>query len=211
MRVDVGVSALPYHAFGAVGGAIIHEQDRVARQFDRAQLFQENRFRQDLLFRLNTVEITIPPLRERPDDIPEIAAHYAALYCRKYGRPMKGFSSAALDALVRYDWPGNVRALRHALDRAVILSEADQFELADFQLDPQPNQPGALGVPGQVSGPETDSAPGDDSSDDLNLERLEKRAIEKALQQHRYNISHAARELGLTRAALYRRMEKHGL
>jgi DNA-binding NtrC family response regulator len=116
-----------------------------------------------------------------------------------------------MDAIIRYDWPGNVRALRHALERAVILSEGDQFELTDFQLDAQPNQPGALVVPGQTSTREAAAIPAGDASDDLNLERLEKRAIEKALQQHRYNISHAARELGLTRAALYRRMDKHGL
>lgn len=182
-----------------------------ATNLSRDQLAREDRFRQDLLFRLNTVEITIPPLRERPDDIPEIAEHYAALYCRKYGRAMKGFSSAAMAAISRYDWPGNVRALRHALERAVILSEGDQFEVADFQLDIQPNQPGALVVPGQVSAPEPPVIPEDDINDDLNLARLEKRTIKKALQQHRYNISHAARELGLTRAALYRRMEKHGL
>jgi DNA-binding NtrC family response regulator len=181
-----------------------------ATNLPRDLLTQEDRFRQDLLFRLNTVEITIPPLRARPDDIPEIAAHYAALYCRKYGRSLKGFSNAAMDAIIRYDWPGNVRALRHSLERAVILSEGTQFELSDFQLDRQPNQPGALAVPGQVSVAEAVTNPAE-MANDLNLERLEKRAIEKALQHHHYNISHAARELGLTRAALYRRMEKHGL
>jgi DNA-binding NtrC family response regulator len=177
----------------------------------RDQLSHEDRFRQDLLFRLNTVEITMPPLRERPEDIPEIAAHYAEQYCRKYGRTVKEFSSAAMDAIVRYDWPGNVRALRHALERAVILSETDLFEPADFQLDTQPNQPGALINPGQIAPPDTGVVSSGAISVDLNLERLEKRAIEKALQQHRYNISHAAKELGLTRAALYRRMDKHGL
>jgi DNA-binding NtrC family response regulator len=182
-----------------------------ATNLPRDQLSREDRFRQDLLFRLNTVEITVPPLRERPDDIPEIAAHYAALYCRKYGRPIKGFSSSAMDAIIRYNWPGNVRALRHALERAVILSETNQFELTDFQLDSQPNQPGALVIPGQTSAPDVSTSAAGVAVNDLNLERLEKRAIEKALQQHRYNISHAAKELGLTRAALYRRMDKHGL
>jgi len=181
-----------------------------ATNLPRDQLVKEDRFRQDLLFRLNTVEITIPPLRERPDDIPEIAEHYVALYCRKYVRPLKGFSSAAMNAITQHDWPGNVRALRHALERAVILSEGNQFEPTDFQLDKQPNQPGALLMPNQLAASEQPETP-DISRDDLNLERLEKRTIEKALKQHRYNISHAARELGLTRATLYRRMEKHGL
>ena len=170
------------------------------------KLRKEDVFRQDLLFRLNTVEITLPPLRQRRDDIPEIAAYYAAFYARKYSMPEKGFSAPALQAMTRYDWPGNVRALRHAIERAVILSEGEDFGAEDFQLEDQPNQPGAeAGV--KVAIPVLEA----DGEIDLNLERLERRAIEEALKHHRYNISHAAKELGLTRAALYRRMEKHGL
>lgn len=168
------------------------------------KLRQEDIFRQDLLFRLNTVEITMPPLRERQTDIPNIAEHYSALYCRKYSKPEKQFSEEALGLLQTYSWPGNVRALRHALERAVILSEEDVFKASDFQLEAQPNQPGEL------ASSEHKAAPIDEGAD-LNLERLEHRAIEQALKKHRYNISHAAKELGLTRAALYRRMEKHGL
>lgn len=168
------------------------------------KLRQEDIFRQDLLFRLNTVEITLPPLRDRPGDIPNIAEHYSALYCRKYAKPEKQFSEEALGLLQTYNWPGNVRALRHALERAVILSEEDIFKASDFQLEAQPNQPGELAASDHKAAPENGSA-------DLNLERLEHRAIEQALKKHRYNISHAAKELGLTRAALYRRMEKHGL
>ncbi|WP_417451670.1 sigma-54-dependent transcriptional regulator [Kordiimonas sp.] len=171
-----------------------------------AKLRDEETFRQDLLFRLNTVEITLPPLRVRADDVPELADYYIGLYARKYGKPSKSLSSDALTALKSYGWPGNVRALRHAVERAVILSEGDMFEAADFQLDAQPNQAG------DVATVKTETFdPGTTSVADLNLERIERATIEQALKKHRYNISHAAKDLGLTRAALYRRMEKHGL
>jgi|TARA_B100000315_G_scaffold260346_1_gene321016 DNA-binding NtrC family response regulator len=173
----------------------------------KVQLTSEEYFRSDLLFRLNTVEITLPPLRERREDIPAIAGHYAAVYCRKYGRQSKEFSEAAMLAITAHDWPGNVRALKHALERAVILSRGERFEAEDFQLELQPNQPGAVVMPAATVAAVSE----DDDSSDLNLERLEKRVIEQALKRRRYNISHAAKELGLTRAALYRRMEKHGL
>lgn len=171
------------------------------------KLRNEDTFRQDLLFRLNTVELHLPPLRQRPEDIPEIARYYGDLYCRKYHREAKAFTDDALAALQANPWPGNVRALRHAIERAVILSESDSFRAADFQVEAQPNQPGAVA---ERKPPVQKSEQPDDSAD-LNLERLERGAIEAALKKHRYNISHAAKELGLTRAALYRRMEKHGL
>ena len=151
-------------------------------------------FRPDLLFRLNTVEITLPPLRERPDDILPIARHFAELYSRKYGKPTRTFSTDAETALRQYDWPGNVRALRHAVERAVILAPGDSVEPRDLQLD--------------YSSPADASAP---AATVLNLEQVEKETIERALHKHGFNISHAAKELGLTRASLYRRMEKHGI
>ena len=169
-----------------------------ATNLSREDITNEDRFRQDLLFRLNTVEIVMPPLRERQADIPEIAQHYADLYARKYGRERKAFSPAAMQALVSYRWPGNVRALRHALERAVILSEGTVFEPGDFDLPRTRDESTESGAAGSEDG-------------ELNLEALERGAIQRALTRHRYNISHAARELGLTRAALYRRMEKHGL
>jgi DNA-binding NtrC family response regulator len=100
-------------------------------------------FRPDLLFRLNTVELTIPPLRERRDDILPIAEHYAAVFSRKYDKPARSFSGAATKALLEYDWPGNVRALRHAVERAVILSRGDVLEPADLQLDYPGGEPAA--------------------------------------------------------------------
>ncbi len=165
-----------------------------ATNVPRAGLGDETRFRQDLLFRLNTVEITMPPLRERRDDILPIALHYASLYARKYGKPDKLFSAAAEQALLNYDWPGNVRALRHALERAVILSANDKLEPEDFQLSPAPGE-----MPLASSEPQK-----------LTLDEVERETIEQALHRHGFNISKAARELGLTRASLYRRMEKHG-
>lgn len=169
-----------------------------ATNLAKDQLSEDSRFRQDLLFRLNTVEIVLPPLRDRRDDIPAIATFYADYYARKYGRDRKEFAPETLAALTAYDWPGNIRALRHALERAVILSEQESFGLADFQLDgPAESYP-----PTSI----------DDQPDtELNLEKIERDTIQRALSRNRYNISHAARDLGLTRAALYRRMEKHGL
>ncbi len=170
-----------------------------ATNMPRTQLTSEDVFRQDLLFRLNTVEIELPPLRDRKDDIATIAKYYIDYYSTKYKRPIKELSEDALDAMLAYNWPGNIRALRHAIERAVILATSDRLDAADLALMASPpvaaaQQPSEVPVDG-----------------DLNLQRLEKAAIQEALTRHRYNISHAAKELGLTRAALYRRMEKHGL
>ena len=165
-------------------------------------LRDEKRFRPDLLFRLNTVEITVPPLRDRPDDILPIARHFAAIYSKKYGRNSRTFSPAAEKALVEYDWPGNVRAIRHAVERAVILATEDVMEPNDLQLM------GTSFMPEQV---DVNSASTVLNLDQLNLEQMEKETVHKALCKHGFNISRASKELGLTRASLYRRMEKHGL
>jgi len=174
-----------------------------ATNVSKKDLTSETKFRQDLLFRLNTVEIELPPLRDRIEDIEPIANHYIALYGNKYGKKVKALSKSALHAMNRYSWPGNVRALRHAIERAMILSEGTELEALDFQLEPHPSQAGDIP---EVTAVEMTAV----ENDDLNLDRLEKVAIGQALKKHRYNISHSAKELGLTRAALYRRMEKHG-
>ncbi len=180
-----------------------------ATNLTQKQLNDESRFRQDLLFRLNTVEIEVPPLRERPGDIEEIANHYIDLYCRKYDKEVKKLSADALKAIKAYEWPGNVRALRHAIERAVILSQDKTFSASDFSLESQPGSAGEvdskLSLRTENGGEEFVLPEGN-----LNLEKMEYLLIERSLKKHRYNISHAAKELGLTRAALYRRMEKHG-
>jgi DNA-binding NtrC family response regulator len=162
------------------------------------RLADESVFRQDLLFRLNTVEIELPPLRERREDIAVLVDHYVGLYSKKYGKPVRHLPASVMAALEAYDWPGNVRALRHAAERAVILASDDSFSVEDFSL-------------GRTAAPRAAAAPAAARVDDLNLERAEKQMVEQALKKHAYNISLAAAELGLTRASLYRRMDKHGL
>jgi DNA-binding NtrC family response regulator len=163
------------------------------------KLHDERRFRQDLLFRLNTVEIELPPLRERRDDILMLVHHFVDFYSRKYGKPKRTLGDDLAAAIEAHDWPGNVRALRHASERAVILGEGEAFRLEDFSL----SRRAELGVATPASLRPV--------GNDLNLDRAERQLVEAALRKHGYNISSAATELGLSRAALYRRMEKYGL
>jgi DNA-binding NtrC family response regulator len=165
-----------------------------ATNMSMEQLADAKRFRQDLLFRLNTIEIELPPLRERREDIPLLLDHYLGLYARKYDKPQRDLAPVVLQALIRHDWPGNVRALRHAAERAVIMADGDRYRIEDFPL-PQRSEAASLSVVG----------------DTLNLDQLERQMIERALRMHHFNVSLAASELGLSRGALYRRMEKHGL
>ena len=162
------------------------------------RLADESLFRQDLLFRLNTVEIELPPLRERREDILLLVDHFVALYAKKYGKPVRELPGDVAAALQAYDWPGNVRALRHAAERAVILAGEDRFTVEDFSLS-------------RGTAPKPSAPPSPSPGDDLNLDRAERHMVESALKKHSYNISLAAAELGLTRASLYRRMDKHGL
>jgi len=162
------------------------------------QLGDEARFRQDLLFRLNTVEIELPPLRDRREDIPLLLAHFLEFYARKYAKPERTLPPGVLAELVAYAWPGNVRALRHAAERAVILAEGERFTASDFPL--------ARGASAPLA-----TTPAELTPSDLNLDRAERLLVERALKKHAFNISNAAAELGLTRGTLYRRMEKHGL
>jgi DNA-binding NtrC family response regulator len=152
-------------------------------------------FRPDLLYRLNTVEIRLPPLRECADDIPLLANAFVREYTRKYNRPVEGISNEAMSLLMNYRWPGNVRELRYSVERAVILSDGDELGVQDFisLADSPPQQDDPAPVTGQT------------------LDDIEKDTIEQALRENQGNISHAAKALGLTRASLYRRIEKHGL
>jgi DNA-binding NtrC family response regulator len=157
------------------------------------QMAKEGKFRQDILYRINTVEINIPLLRDRIDDVEILAEHFLQKYVQKYKKNIKGISAAAFKKLRLYSWPGNVRELQHALERAVILSESKVLQANDFMLKaPQSvNDEGTLGT--------------------YNIEDVERDVIQRALRKNNGNISQAAKELGLTRASLYRRLEKYGI
>ena len=154
-------------------------------------MVREGSFRQDLLYRINTVEITLPALRDRPQDIPLLIEFYADLYCKKYKLGHKTVSDKTMAQLLAYDWPGNIRELQHLVERSVILSDGEQLQ---FQL-----------MPSQ----ETQS--GTAQFDTYNLADIEQMTIERAIADFKGNISHAAKALGITRASLYRKMEKYGV
>ena len=159
-----------------------------------ADLDQESaagRFRQDLLFRLNTVEIHIPPLRERRRDIPVLAIHFLKRYAERYRKPTTSFEPAALHTMMEYSWPGNVRELDHAVERAVLLSQGGAVQVSDLGLK---ESRGSL-----------------PSMEELSLEQVEALLVRKAIDRYRGNISQAAEALGLSRSALYRRLQKHGI
>jgi DNA-binding NtrC family response regulator len=153
----------------------------------------EGGFRQDLLYRINTVEIHLPPLRGRSGDLLLLADHFLKIYSKKYKKNVKGLLSASLKKLQQYHWPGNVRELQHAIERAVIMSDGDMLTPEDFILSSGSRKSGELEL------------------NSFNLDEIEKTIIQKVLKQHQGNISQAAQDLGLTRTSLYRRMEKHGL
>ena len=161
---------------------------------------KDGTFRQDLLYRINTVEVRLPPLRERDGDLRILAEHFLEAYARKYDKHVGAFAPAAFEKMERYTWPGNIRELRHTVERAVILSDAQTLQPSDLLF----------------------SAPSDDGLDaergeamleleSFDLERVEREVIRKALSKHGGNISRAAEALGLTRKSLYRRIEKYGL
>src|SRR5438552_7771864 len=152
---------------------------------------ETGQFREDLLFRLNTVEIHLPALRERKEDVPALAVHFLSQYASRYRRPVKGIESTALQSLLQYAWPGNVRELEHTMERAVLMCRAEQIQTGDLGLGSQRGQSQNL--------------------EELSLEAVESILIRKALQRFQGNVSQAAEALGLSRGALYRRMEKYGL
>nr|NQU92366.1 sigma-54-dependent Fis family transcriptional regulator [Bacteroidota bacterium] len=155
------------------------------------EMIIRNTFRDDLLFRINTVEIRVPPLRERAKDIPLLAKHFMEIYSKKYNKSELTMGPGAQKKLLRYNWPGNVRELQHIIERAVIMAEGNSINPDDFMLS-------------TVNHTTTNEG-------SLNLEELEKKAIEKALLKHGGNLSNAAKELGLGRTTLYRKMEKYDL
>ncbi|MBU3926193.1 MAG: sigma-54 dependent transcriptional regulator [Bacteroidetes bacterium] len=158
------------------------------------QMVSENKFRQDLLYRINTVEIKLPPLRERLEDIEPLVEFYIDTYCNKYKVAKKRINAGTLKRLQIHDWPGNIRELQHAVERAVILSENTILEPHDFFVSENEDR-------------QSDQF----NADNLNLEEVERVLVRKVIDKHGGNISRAAKELGLTRASLYRRIEKYGL
>ena len=152
-------------------------------------------FRPDLLYRINTVQIELPPLRSRKADIPLLAEHFLGRYARKYNAGDKSLSSSAVERMQDYGWPGNVRELEHAIERAVIMSESDILGPDDFMLSVKASNDGGGRL--QFSS--------------LDLETVEKEVVRYVLERREGNVSHAAKELGITRTSLYRRMEKYGL
>ncbi|HYD80895.1 MAG TPA: sigma-54 dependent transcriptional regulator [Paucimonas sp.] len=173
-----------------------------ATNLDEAKLFDAGVFRPDLLFRLNTVVIRVPPLRERREDIPALLRHYLSHYQRRYDKPAREIAVPAFEALCAHAWHGNVRALRHACERAVILAQEERYRLDDFGLGAAERAPTEAphAAAGTADGPET-----------LKLDAIERGAIAAALAQVQGNVSRAAKLLGVSRAALYRKLEKHGL
>jgi DNA-binding NtrC family response regulator len=162
-----------------------------ATNADLEQEVANGRFREDLLFRLNTIEIHLPPLRERREDIPALAMHFLQQYAARYRKALTGFHSAALLAMMQHAWPGNVRELDHAIERAVLLATGDQIQASDLSLrSPRELSP---------------------RLDDMSVEEVEALLIRKAMSRYGGNISQAAEALGLSRSALYRRLEKYGL
>jgi two-component system response regulator HydG len=190
------LTALQSHQVIRVGSNKVHDIDIrliCATNMSLTAMVREGTFRQDLLYRMNTVEINIPPLRNRIDDIKPLASHFLGIYSKKYRKDAGRISAAVIGKLKRYDWPGNVRELQHALERAVIMSGGKTLQPEDFLL------------------PRGETEEQDFPLDDFNLEDIEKTVIRKALARFGGNISLAARQLGLSRAALYRRLERYGL
>lgn len=159
------------------------------------QMVGEGKFRQDLLYRINTVEIKIPPLRERKEDIQLIAEYYLSIYKKKYNKPEVEFAQATIKKLENYLWPGNVRELQHSIERAIILCEEDILQPFDFLFTSAEMYGGEDGL----------------VLENYNLDEVEKMIIKKVITKNGGNITQAAKELGLTRTSLYRRMEKYSI
>ncbi len=158
-------------------------------------MVKEGTFRQDLLYRINTVELKLPSLAERGADVTILAKHFLKVYSKKYQKSSMKFAKDTLTKLNNYHWPGNVRELRHAVERAIILAEGVILQTDDFLFQENTQETAAESL----------------NVDSFNLEEVERQAINKALNRHKGNVSKAAEELGITRQSLYRRMEKHGL
>ena len=182
--------------FNPVGSSKVKKADVRVVAATNARLAEEvaqGRFREDLLYRLNTVEIHLPPLRERTEDIPHLAQHFLAQQAAKYGKQLKGFRADALEALVRHPWQGNVRELEHAVERSVLMARGEQIAGEDLFLTTFTRRD-----TGQLY-------------ESMTLDEAERHLIQRALGRCAGNVSEAARELGVSRSALYRRLQHHDL
>ncbi len=159
-----------------------------------SELANENRFRKDLIYRINTVEIMVPPLRKRQGDILLLANHFIKIYSKKYLKPHLEFDPSAIEKFLQYPFPGNVRELQYTMERAVIMSEGETLTSSDL-----------------IFSPIESAATNDNEPKDLNLSSVEKNTILHVIEKHHGNISRAAKELGLTRTALYRRLSKYDI
>ena len=187
------LTAIQNRVVTPVGGSKQIEVDLrliTATNMNLYDMVREGSFRQDLLYRINTVELTLPALRDRPQDIPLLIEFYADLYSRKYKLTCKTVSEKMMAELVKYQWPGNIRELQHLVERAVILSDSTQLQF-------------------QLASPAASSEENAGLLDTYNLAEIEQHTIERAVRDFKGNISHAAKALGITRASLYRKMEKY--
>ncbi|MTI30341.1 sigma-54-dependent transcriptional regulator [Xanthovirga aplysinae] len=166
-----------------------------ATNMDVYEMVSDQSFRQDLLYRINTIELKLPPLRDRIEDIPLLTEYFLKLYAKKYHKEVRKISPSAIKRMEKYHWPGNVRELQHAVERAVIMNVGTTLQADDFYFNnrPQANEEDSLVM------------------ESLNIEDMEKVMIRKALKKYNGNITQAADELGLTRSSLYRRLEKYGI
>ena len=171
---------------------------------------REGAFRQDLLYRVNTVEIRLPPLRERGGDIDLLADHFVSSYAQRYGRGLGGLTERARRALRSYEWPGNVRELQHTLERAVILTDGDRVDERDLQFSAALPERGGAAPPAGATEGTGERAPAL-VAESLDLAEIEREAVRRALQKHGGNVTRAAADLGLTRKSLYRRIKKYEL
>jgi len=177
-----------------VGSSKTRKVDARVISATNANLTEEvnaGRFRQDLLFRLNTIEIHLPPLRERREDIPLLATHFLGVHARRYRKNLQAFDPAAMQALLENPWQGNVRELNHVIERAVLMAQGPMVRQGDLAL--------------------RSGAQGSTRLEDMSLEEVEAFLIKKALARYSGNVSHAANALGLSRSALYRRLQRYGL
>jgi DNA-binding NtrC family response regulator len=180
--------------FERVGSSRTRRVDVRVLSATNADLHEEvvaGRFRRDLLFRLNTIEIQLPPLRDRREDVPLLAAHFLSEHARRYRKSISGFEPSAIQALVEHGWPGNIRELDHAVERAVLMAQGQLIRTSELALRGGREAPARL--------------------EDMSLEDVECFLIKKAMARYEGNVSHAARALGLSRSALYRRLQRYGL